>query len=78
VVDLLKAEYNVDVEWRPYYLRPDTLPEGMDLPEYILRARASGSEERLRSMAGMYGMEFKSHGEDLQHTPRPRSDRVRK
>jgi predicted DsbA family dithiol-disulfide isomerase len=60
VVDLLKAEYNVDVEWRPYYLRPDTLPEGMDLPEYILRARASGSEERLRSMAGMYGMEFKS------------------
>jgi predicted DsbA family dithiol-disulfide isomerase len=60
VVDLLRAEYNVDVEWRPYYLRPDTPPEGMDLPEYILRARASGSEERLRSMAGTYGMEFKS------------------
>jgi predicted DsbA family dithiol-disulfide isomerase len=60
VVDLLKAEHNVDVEWRPFYLRPDTPPEGLDLPEYILRARSNGSDERLRSMANMHGMEFKS------------------
>jgi predicted DsbA family dithiol-disulfide isomerase len=60
VVDLLKAEYQVDVEWRPYYLRPDTPPEGLDLPDYILKARANGSEERLQSMAKMHGMEFKS------------------
>jgi predicted DsbA family dithiol-disulfide isomerase len=60
VVDLLTAEYNVDVEWRPYYLRPDTPSEGMDLPEYILRARASGADERLQSMAAVYGMEFNS------------------
>jgi len=60
VVDLLKAEYKVDVEWRPYYLRTDTPPEGLDLPDYILRARANGSEERLQSMANMHGMEFKS------------------
>jgi predicted DsbA family dithiol-disulfide isomerase len=60
VVDLLKAEYQVDVEWRPYYLRPDTPPEGLDLPDYILHARANGSEERLENMAKMYGMEFKS------------------
>jgi predicted DsbA family dithiol-disulfide isomerase len=60
VVDLLKAEYQVDVEWRPYYLRPDTPPEGLDLPDYILRARANGSDERLQSMANMHGMEFKS------------------
>jgi predicted DsbA family dithiol-disulfide isomerase len=60
VVDLLKAEYNVDVEWRPYYLRPDTPPEGMDLPDYILRARASGADERLQSMAAQYGMGFNS------------------
>jgi predicted DsbA family dithiol-disulfide isomerase len=58
VVDLLKAEYNVEVEWRPYYLRPDTPPEGMDLPDYILRARASGADERLQSMAAQYGMDF--------------------
>lgn len=60
MVDLLKVEYNVDVEWRPYYLRPDTPPEGMDLPDYILRARASGADERLQGMANHYGMEFKS------------------
>jgi predicted DsbA family dithiol-disulfide isomerase len=60
VVDLLKAEYKVDVEWRPYYLRPDTPPEGLDLPDYILKARANGSEERLQSLAEMHGMEFKS------------------
>ena len=60
MVDLLKAEYKVDVEWRPYYLRPDTPPEGMDLPDYILKARASGADERLQSMAKLHGMEFKS------------------
>jgi len=60
VVDLLKAEYKVDVEWRPYYLRPDTPPEGMDLPEYIIKARASGADNRLENMAKLHGMEFKS------------------
>ncbi|MBE0682135.1 MAG: DsbA family oxidoreductase [Anaerolineales bacterium] len=56
----MKVEHNVAVEWRPFYLRPDTPPEGMDLPDYILRARANGSEERLKSMAAMHGMEFNS------------------
>jgi len=50
----------VDVEWRPFYLRPDTPLEGMELPEYVKRARANGSEERLASIAERYGMEFKS------------------
>jgi predicted DsbA family dithiol-disulfide isomerase len=60
VVEKLKAEYNVDVEWRPFYLRPDTPPEGLELPDYIKQARANGSEERLRSIANAYGMEFES------------------
>ena len=60
MVDQLKADYKVDVEWRPYYLRPDTPPEGLDLPDYILRARANGSEERLSDMAKMHGMKFAS------------------
>jgi predicted DsbA family dithiol-disulfide isomerase len=60
VVDKLQEEHKVDVEWRPYYLRPDTPPEGMELPTYILQARASGSEERLEQMAAKYGMKFKS------------------
>ena len=50
----------MDLEWRPYYLRPDTPPEGMDLPDYILKGRANGSEERLKSMAAQYGMDFAS------------------
>ena len=60
MVDQLKVEHNVDVDWRPYYLRPDTPPEGMELPDYILKARANGSDERLRSMADMHGMDFRS------------------
>jgi len=50
----------VDVDWRPFYLRPDTPPEGMELPEYVKRARANGSEERLLTIARLYGIEFKS------------------
>lgn len=50
----------MDVDWRPFYLRPDTPPEGMELPEYIKRARDNGSEERLQTIAKLYGMEFKS------------------
>jgi len=60
VVEKLKAEYNVDVEWRPFYLRPDTPPEGMELSDHIKRARANGSEEHLRSIANAYGMKFES------------------
>jgi predicted DsbA family dithiol-disulfide isomerase len=60
VVEKLQEEYNIELEWRPYYLRPDTPPEGLDLPDYIKRARDNGSEERLASMARSYGMDFKS------------------
>ncbi len=60
MVEKLKEEYNVDVEWRPFYLKPDTPPEGLPLPDYILRARNSGSEDRLSQMAGMHGMKFVS------------------
>ena len=60
MVAKLQAEYNVDVDWRPYYLRPDTPPEGLELSEHIKRARANGSEERLSQMAQMHGMKFRS------------------
>ena len=60
MVERLKAEHNVDVEWRPFYLYSDTPPEGRDLPEHVMRARASGSEERLRQIAESYGMGFVS------------------
>jgi len=58
VVEKLKEEHHVDVEWRPFYLYFDTPPEGRELPEHVKRARANGSEERLRQIAESYGMEF--------------------
>ena len=60
MVERLKEEYNVDLEWRPFYLYFDTPPEGRELSEHIKRARANGSEERLASIARSYGMEFRS------------------
>ena len=50
----------MDVEWRPFYLRPDMPPEGLELPEYVKRARNNGSEERLRAVANSYSLEFAS------------------
>ena len=58
MVAKLEKEYEVEVEWRPFYLRPDTPPEGMDLPDYILKARQNGSDDRLSQMADGYGMKF--------------------
>ena len=60
MVEKLKEEYNVEVEWRPFYLYFDTPPKGRELPEHVKRARASGSEERLQHIAQSYGMEFQS------------------
>ena len=60
MVEKLKQEYNVDLEWRPFYLYWDVPPEGRDLPEYVKRARSGGSEERLASIARSYGMDFQS------------------
>ncbi len=50
----------MDVEWRPFYLYWDTPPEGKELPPYVQRARAGGSEERLKNIALSYGMDFRS------------------
>lgn len=58
VVNKLKTEYQIDIEWRPFYLRPDTPPEGMDLPDYVLNARANGSEDHLQKLAGQNGMSY--------------------
>jgi len=60
VVEKLKAEYEIEVEWRPFYLYWDTPPEGRELSEHIKQARARGSEERLSQIAGGYGMPFAS------------------
>jgi predicted DsbA family dithiol-disulfide isomerase len=58
VVAKLEKEYDVQVEWRPFYLRPDTPPEGMELPDYVKQGRLNGSEQRLVQLAEGYGMKF--------------------
>jgi predicted DsbA family dithiol-disulfide isomerase len=60
VVEKLVDEYNVELEWRPFYLYFDTPPEGRELSERVKRARAAGSEERLMGIAQSYGMKFVS------------------
>jgi predicted DsbA family dithiol-disulfide isomerase len=60
VVEKLKEEYQVEVEWRPFYLYFDTPPEGRELPEYIRQKRAMGSEQRLQEIANSYSMKFRS------------------
>jgi len=71
VVEKLKAEYNIDLEWRPFYLYFDVPPEGLELPDYVKRARANGSEERLGQIANAYDMDFVStkriHNTRLAH-----------
>ena len=60
MVEKLKAEHDIELEWRPFYLYWDTPPEGRELPDRVKQARARGSEERLRQIAGSYGMKFAS------------------
>lgn len=57
MVEKLKAEHDVDVEWRPYLLRPDMPPEGMQFPAE-LRARYADTSERLKQRARAAGMEM--------------------
>ena len=60
MVEKLKEEHNVEVEWRPFYLYFDTPPEGRELPDYIRQKRALGSEQRLQEIANSYSIKFKS------------------
>jgi predicted DsbA family dithiol-disulfide isomerase len=55
VVDLLKANQEIEVEWLPFYLNPNTPPEGADLPAYV-RSKAKELNGRLQQMAQGYGM----------------------
>jgi predicted DsbA family dithiol-disulfide isomerase len=57
VVEQLQEEYDVDVEWRPFDLHPETPPEGRPLPDYI-RARHDSTFERLQQRARASGREM--------------------
>jgi Predicted dithiol-disulfide isomerase involved in polyketide biosynthesis len=57
VVNRLSAEREVEIDWRPFYLRPDTPPEGMDLPDYV-KAHMAETNARLKQMATTAGLEM--------------------
>ncbi len=57
MVERLKREREVEVEWKPFLLRPDTPPEGRRLSPQ-LRARLAGANERLKQMAQAAGLEM--------------------
>ncbi len=55
MVDRLKAEYDVEVDWLPFFLHPEIPPEGMPLPDY-LRVRMRSSTAHLQAMAREAGL----------------------
>lgn len=57
MVATLIEKHNAQVEWRPFYLRPDTPPEGMELPDHI-KSRMAETNVRLKQMANAVGLEM--------------------
>ena len=55
MVERLKNERAAEVEWRPFYLRPDTPEEGMELPA-AARGGMGAAQERLKQMAQAAGL----------------------
>ena len=56
-VEKLKKEYDVQVEWRPFFLRPETPPEGLPLPEYV-RERMKDPNNPLKRRAAAAGLKM--------------------
>lgn len=57
VVTKLIEGHGAEVDWRPFYLRPDTPPEGMELPDYV-KSRMAQTNARLKQMASAAGLEM--------------------
>ena len=55
VVEKLEQNFTLDITWRPYYLRPDTPPEGMELPPHV-KARMAQTNSKLKQMADDVGL----------------------
>jgi len=58
VVDKLKLEFDLDVEWLGFEIHPDTPPEGMPLVKLFPRADVEGMTRRLNSMGAPFGLTF--------------------
>ena len=54
-VQKLSQNYPLEVTWMPFYLRPDTPPEGMELPSQV-KAHMKGMQTHLVQMANAAGL----------------------
>ncbi len=55
MVERLEREGQVEAEWKPFFLHPETPPEGFRFPP-ALRARLASAHERLDAMAAAAGL----------------------
>lgn len=60
-VEKLRAEYDLEVDWRPFFLRPETPPEGLPLSPHILR-RAADPNNPLKLRAQREGLKMVHSG----------------
>lgn len=67
-IEKLRKEYDLSVDWRPFFLRPDTPPEGSPLPAYI-REKIKDPNEPLKLRAAREGLKM-VRGERVWNTQR--------
>ena len=58
LVDKLKQEFDLSVEWLGFEIHPDTPPEGMPLMKMFPRADVDSMTKRLNSMGTPFGLNF--------------------
>jgi predicted DsbA family dithiol-disulfide isomerase len=58
LVDTLKREFDLCVEWLGFEIHPDTPPEGLPLSTMLPHVNAESMSRRLNSMGGPFGITF--------------------
>jgi predicted DsbA family dithiol-disulfide isomerase len=56
-IEKLGKEYDLRVDWRPFFLRPDTPPEGSPLPDYV-KQRQKDPADPLKLRAEREGLKM--------------------
>jgi predicted DsbA family dithiol-disulfide isomerase len=56
-IEKLGKEYDLRVDWRPFFLRPETPPEGMPLPDYV-KQRMKDPNDPLKLRAAREGLKM--------------------
>jgi len=59
LVDTLKQEFDLRVEWLPFEIHPETPPEGMPLMTLFSRVDVESMTRRLNSMGAPFGLAFR-------------------